>query len=119
MAGYLADLDAAFAEIRERMLKVPNVLAEPEPEIGILSFDDRSFRVTVRPFTHHDNYYQVQAAATTALLGVLEAAGPKIGELIEEGEEGALEAAEAEGAEEAAEGEGAGHEEAGEAKEEE
>jgi len=104
-----AELAASFAEIRARILKVPNVVAEPEPEIGILSFDERSYRVTVRPFTHHDNFHQVLADGTVALLGLLEAAGPNVREMLEEGEERELEGAEeaeAEGAE-GAEGEAA------------
>jgi small conductance mechanosensitive channel len=113
MVGHIrrgADLAETFAEIRSRILKVPNVLPEPEPEIGILSFDDRSYRLVVRPYTHHDNFHQVLADGTSSLIGVLDAAGPKFAELVEEGEESEHEAAEerAEEGEEA--GEEAGHE---------
>ncbi len=106
LSGYLrrpADLAASIEEIRKRLLKVPHVLDKPEPEIALLSFDERSYRLIIHPYTQDEHYHEVLAEGTTALVGVLEACGPKIAELIEEGEESEL-GAEAE-EHEAAEGE--------------
>lgn len=49
--------------ISEVLLKVPHVLEEPAPEIGIETFDSHNIILAVRPYTHPDNYWEVTFAA--------------------------------------------------------
>jgi small conductance mechanosensitive channel len=45
--------------LKETVLKHPMVLNNPEPEIGILSFDSHSIILSVRPYCEPDNYWTV------------------------------------------------------------
>jgi small conductance mechanosensitive channel len=49
----------AIQRLRERVAKVPNVLADPEPSIEILTFNPMGTVIAVRPFCHTDHYWQV------------------------------------------------------------
>jgi small conductance mechanosensitive channel len=107
-------VDKTMAAVRARLLKVPNVLQTPPPEVNILSFDEGCCTLAVRPFAHNDNYWQVYFDSTEALRGLLDSVGAHHGALShEEGEDEALEGAEAEegaaeGGEEGGEGAAAG-----------
>lgn len=54
--------EANFPDIREIILRSldndPLVLADPEPQVGIESFDTHNIIVTVRPFVHPDDYWE-------------------------------------------------------------
>jgi small conductance mechanosensitive channel len=65
------NLDRTITTIRERLLRVPNVLAEPAPEVRIMSFDEDGLGLAVRPFAHTDHYWQVVSDATSALRDIL------------------------------------------------
>ncbi|WP_174873306.1 mechanosensitive ion channel family protein [Vogesella oryzae] len=54
-----ADVDAAIALLRQRLAAIPNVLAEPAVEVAILEFNLVGPVLTVRPYCHNDNYWQV------------------------------------------------------------
>jgi small conductance mechanosensitive channel len=54
-----ADHVAAMALLREKLLAVPNVLAQPAPEVDILEFNLVGPVLAVRPFCHNDHYWQV------------------------------------------------------------
>jgi len=49
----------AIARLRPRVAAVPNVLAEPAPDIEILDFNERGTLLAVRPYTHTLHYWQV------------------------------------------------------------
>ncbi len=70
-----ANLDTTVAEIRSRLLKVPNVLAIPEPEVALLAFNDSECTLGIRPHAHNDHYWQVCADSTLALRGIVESIG--------------------------------------------
>ena len=95
------NVEKTIAGIRERLLKVPNVLAEPQPEVTIQAFDEHGLTLAIRPYAHNDFYWQVASDATIALRDVLHSCSMHAGELTvgEEGEEG--EAVEMEEADEA------------------
>jgi small conductance mechanosensitive channel len=71
------DVKKTIAEVEARLLAVRNVLAQPTPEVNILSFNESGCRLAIRPYTHNDNYWQVHFDATDALRGVLESVGPE------------------------------------------
>lgn len=57
----------SFPRVKEIIMEVlrgvPHVLQEPEPEIGIETFDSHSIVLAVRPYTHPDNYWAVTFTA--------------------------------------------------------
>jgi len=50
---------AARALLKERLAKLPNVVATPAPEVDILTFTPMGPVLSVRPFVHNDHYWQV------------------------------------------------------------
>lgn len=65
------DVRQAMVAVQEKLAKVPNVLAEPAPEVRILSFNEEEYILAIRPYTHNDHYWQVHFDVTEALEGVL------------------------------------------------
>jgi len=53
------DHRAAIRMLKEGLLRVPNVLAEPVPDVEILQFNLAGPLLAVRPFCHNDHYWQV------------------------------------------------------------
>ncbi len=53
------DVNAAIAQIKWQLQTIPNVLAEPAPDVAILDFNLVGPVLAVRPYTHTDNYWQV------------------------------------------------------------
>jgi small conductance mechanosensitive channel len=57
----------SFPRVKEIILEVlkeiPKVMEDPEPEIGIETFDSHNIVLAVRPYTHPDNYWEVTFAA--------------------------------------------------------
>jgi small conductance mechanosensitive channel len=49
----------AMARLKEGMSKIPNVLAEPAPDVEILEFNFAGPVLAVRPYTNNANYWQV------------------------------------------------------------
>lgn len=49
----------AIARLRQRLPAIPNVLAEPAPEVAILDFNALGAQLAVRPYCHTDHYWQV------------------------------------------------------------
>ncbi|MGK0363513.1 MAG: small conductance mechanosensitive channel [Saprospiraceae bacterium] len=45
--------------IMKALLSIPEVLADPEPEIGIISYDSHNIIVGIRPFIEPDHYWHV------------------------------------------------------------
>ena len=53
--------------IQDALKEVPNVLTDPEPEIGIETFDSHFIQLTVRPYTHPDHFWDVTFAGHEAI----------------------------------------------------
>ncbi|UCO97714.1 mechanosensitive ion channel family protein [Metapseudomonas lalkuanensis] len=54
-----ADWQAAAALLKQRIVAIPNVLAEPPVDVEILEFNLVGPVLAVRPYCHNDNYWQV------------------------------------------------------------
>ncbi len=53
------DHRAAIKLLKERLVKIPNVLAQPSPDVEILQFNLAGPVLAVRPYCHNDHYWQV------------------------------------------------------------
>ena len=53
------DHKAAMNVLKERLVKIPNVLPAPAPDVEILQFNLAGPVLTVRPYCHNDHYWQV------------------------------------------------------------
>lgn len=49
----------AAAELKEMIRKIPNVMTEPSPQVEIVEFTLAGPVLSVRPFCHNNNYWQV------------------------------------------------------------
>jgi small conductance mechanosensitive channel len=54
-----ADHAAAIALLRDRVAKIPNVLAVPAPDVEILDFTPSGPVLAVRPYCSNEHYWQV------------------------------------------------------------
>lgn len=70
-----ADHLTAMQLLREKLLAVPNVLADPAPEVDILEFNLVGPVLAVRPFCHNDHYWQVYFDGNRVIRETLAAAG--------------------------------------------
>jgi len=53
------DANAAIALLKQKLLTIPNVLANPSPDVEILDFNLLGPVLAVRPYTSNANYWQV------------------------------------------------------------
>ena len=53
------DTAQAMRLLRERLARIPNVIAQPAPDVEILTFTALGPVLAVRPYCHNDNYWQV------------------------------------------------------------
>jgi small conductance mechanosensitive channel len=65
----------AIAKLRERVAKIPNVLATPAPSVEVLEFNLAGPVLCVRPFAHNNHYWDVYFATNAAIVEVFTAAG--------------------------------------------
>ncbi len=65
----------AMARLRQRLKEIPNVLAEPAPEVDILEFNLAGPVLAVRPFCHNNDYWQVYFDTNRAIHEVCATAG--------------------------------------------
>lgn len=49
----------AIVLLKERLAKIPNVVATPAPDVEILTFTPMGPVLAVRPYVHNNNYWQV------------------------------------------------------------
>ncbi len=70
-----ADHVAAMELLREKLAKVPNVLAEPAVDVEILEFTLVGPVLVVRPYCHNDHYWQVYFDGNRTIRESLAAAG--------------------------------------------
>jgi small conductance mechanosensitive channel len=66
-----ADPHLAIARLKDRLAKIPNVVASPAPDVTILTFTPFGPVLAVRPFCHNDNYWQVYFDGNMAIREVL------------------------------------------------
>lgn len=65
----------AATRLRERLKQIPNVIADPEPHVAIVEFTLAGPVLSVRPFCHNNNYWQVFFDTNKAIAEVGAAAG--------------------------------------------
>ncbi len=70
-----ADHRAAIALLQKSLAAIPNVKADPAPEVTILEFNLVGPVLAVRPFTHNDHYWQVYFDTNAAIKETLGEAG--------------------------------------------
>jgi small conductance mechanosensitive channel len=61
------DHNAAMRLLKERLAKIPNVKADPAPDVEILEFNLAGPVLAVRPYCHTDHYWQVYFDANRAI----------------------------------------------------
>lgn len=66
-----ADPHLAIARLKDRLTKIPNVIAAPAPDVTILTFTPFGPVLAVRPFCHNDHYWQVYFDGNMAIREVL------------------------------------------------
>jgi small conductance mechanosensitive channel len=49
----------AMTRLKPALAAIPNVLAEPAPDVEIIDFNERGTLLCVRPYCHTDHYWQV------------------------------------------------------------
>ena len=57
--------------MRYRLSKVPNVIANPAPEVTLLTFTPFGPVLAVRPYCHNDHYWQVYFDGNMVIKDVL------------------------------------------------
>ena len=57
--AHSVDAEDAIRRLREALVKIPNVVATPAPDVEIIDFNAMGPLLAVRPYTHTDNYWQV------------------------------------------------------------
>ncbi|MEZ4222032.1 MAG: mechanosensitive ion channel family protein [Polyangiaceae bacterium] len=69
------DPKQAVALLKEKLAKIPNVIAEPAPDVEVLRFTLSGPVLAVRPYTHTDHYWQVYFDTNVAIREVGAEAG--------------------------------------------
>ena len=82
MAGAVDPLDA-MARFKAAVAQIPNVLAQPAPEVNLLDMNLVGPVISVRPFCHTDDYWQVYFDTNEAIVR-LKAAVAKIPNVVAE-----------------------------------
>jgi len=74
LAGGVDPLDA-MARFRAAVATIPNVAADPAPEVNLLDMNLVGPVIAVRPYTHTTHYWQVYFATNEAIVRVCREAG--------------------------------------------
>jgi small conductance mechanosensitive channel len=69
------DHRAAIALLKERLAKIPNVVAKPPPDVEILERNDLGPRLAVRPYCANKDYWQVYFDTNRLIREALDEAG--------------------------------------------
>jgi small conductance mechanosensitive channel len=64
------DPQAAIAQLRAAVAAIPNVAAEPAPEVTLLDINLNGTVIAVRPYTQTDHYWQVYFDTNAAIVRV-------------------------------------------------
>ncbi len=65
----------AIARLKAAIAQIPNVVQSPAPEVNLLDFKLEGPVISVRPYTHTDNYWQVYFDTNEAIARVCKEAG--------------------------------------------
>lgn len=57
--AHSVDVHDAIRRLKEALVKIPNVVAAPAPDVEIVDFNAMGPVLAVRPYTHTDHYWQV------------------------------------------------------------
>jgi small conductance mechanosensitive channel len=74
LAGGVDALDA-IERLRAAVVKIPNVAADPAPEVSLLDMNLVGPVISVRPYTHTDHYWQVYFDTNEAIVRTAREAG--------------------------------------------
>jgi small conductance mechanosensitive channel len=74
LAGSVDPADA-IARIKAALAKIPNISADPAPEVNLLDMNLNGPVISVRPYTHTDHYWQVYFDTNEMLVRVGKEAG--------------------------------------------
>lgn len=74
LAGSVDPLDA-IARFRAELVKIPNVVANPTPEVSLLDINLVGTVIAVRPYCHTSNYWQVYFDTNEMMVRVGKEAG--------------------------------------------
>ena len=74
LAGSVDPLDA-IARFKAAVAQIPNVATNPAPEVNLLDFNLVGTVISVRPYTHTNNYWQVYFDTNEAIARVCKEAG--------------------------------------------
>ncbi len=66
---------AAIALLKPKLAAIPNVMADPAPDVEILDFNERGTVLAVRPYCHTDRYWQVYFDTNKLIAETFGAAG--------------------------------------------
>ena len=66
-----ADPKQVADALKDRVRQIPNVLANPEPDVVIATFTPAGPVMAIRPYTHNDHYWQVFFDTNMAIREVL------------------------------------------------
>jgi len=69
------DVNDAITRLKTAVAAIPNVLAEPAPDVEILQFTPEGPLLCIRPYTHTDHYWQVYFDTHKAVVATFGAAG--------------------------------------------
>jgi len=72
---HTVDPQDAIRRLKEALPKIPNVVAEPKPDVEILTFNERGPVLAVRPYVHTDHYWQVYFDTNKTIRETFGAAG--------------------------------------------
>ncbi len=72
---HTVDPQDAIRRLKEALPTIANVVAEPKPEVDILTFNERGPVLAVRPYVHNDHYAQVYFDTNKAIRDTFGAAG--------------------------------------------
>jgi small conductance mechanosensitive channel len=73
--AHTVDVHDAIQRLKEALAKIPNVQADPRPDVEIVDFNTRGPVLAVRPYTHTNNYWQVYFDTNRTIAETFGAAG--------------------------------------------
>jgi small conductance mechanosensitive channel len=65
----------AIARFKAALAQIPNVAADPAPEVHLLDINLNGPVISVRPYTHTDHYWQVYFDTNEMIVRVCKEAG--------------------------------------------
>ncbi len=72
---HTVDPQDAVRRLKEALPKIANVVAEPKPDVEIITFTERGPVLAVRPYVHSDHYWQVYFDTNKTIRETFGAAG--------------------------------------------